>query len=171
MFRLSTGKLALLFFLTFFLTVYFVPFLNLGGMAPDLWNLLILFYAFRVDWKKVSMLALAAGWMKDLISLRFFGIEIFSLGILSLLLNYAVSKLEREDPLIGILCVFLFCLLDEWLSVGSVLFLKGQAAFCLPLFTRGFWSAVYTLAVYPLVFMFFSYLGEPRRRNYQRELF
>ncbi len=168
MFRLSAAKLIVLTVVTFFLDLYIAPFLTINGIKPDLWILLLLFYAFRVDWKRAPILAFGIGLMKELLSTRFFGIEIFSLGIPTLLLSYLIGKVEREDPIILISSAAIFSFAYELLSLASFVYLKGAYALLVDLLIRALWISLYTIVSFPLFFSFLEYLASPRARNFLR---
>ena len=160
----SKGKLGLLVFLVFFLSLYIVaPVLSIRGIQPDLWVLLLLFYAFRVNWKKMPFFAFFIGLLKDFLSTRFFGLETFSLGILAILLSYVMGKVEREDPVTFVVSAFLFSLFYEWMLCAGFVITSGSYTLLPYFFLRSFWSAVYTVAVFPPAFLVFQFFTEERR--------
>ncbi len=171
MIRVPRSKLILLVFLVFFLSLYFTaPVLSIRGIQPDLWVLLLLFYAFRVDWKKAPLFAFTLGLLKDFLSIRFFGLETFTLGAAAILLSFVLGKVERDDPLNFVVSAFLFSLLYEWMLCAGFALTSGSYALLPYFFARSFWTAVYTVAVFPFAFLIFQYVAEDRR-FYERGAF
>lgn len=171
MIRVPKRKIVLLFFLVFFLSLYVVtPVVNVRGIGPDLWVLLLLFYAFRIDWKRSPLFAFSIGLLKDLLSAHFFGLETFALGASAILLSYVLGKVERDDPLIFTVSAFLFTLVYEWIVCAGFA-LTSDAVPLLPYFlARSFWSAVYTVAVFPFAFLVFQSIAEDRH-SFQGRVF
>lgn len=146
-------------------SLYFLPYLGIQGVCPDGWVLFTLYYAFRVDWKRAPLLALAVGLFKDLMSLRPFGIEIFSLGCVTLILSYVLGKLDREEPVIQVTAVVLFSLLYEVLRTVSLGFLGGFEILPSDVAVRPLGVALYTLVAYPAAFFLFDVVAEGPRRS------
>lgn len=162
--RVPNSRLFFLVFFVFFISLYVTgPLLSLHGIQPDLWVLLVLFYAFRVEWKRVVLFAFFIGLVRDFLSTRFFGLETFTLGFSAIVLGFALGKVERDDPLTTSVSAFLFSLLYEWMNCVGWAVTGGDYALLPGLLIRSFWAAVYTVAVFPAAFIVFQHMTEERR--------
>lgn len=159
-----------LVFLVFFLSLYLLPFFAVRGVKPDLGVLLVLFYAFRVDHKKAPLFSFGVGFLKDLFSTRFFGIEIFSLGFVTLLLSYVLGKVEREEPINLVVSTALFSVLYEILACASYIFLNGDYSLWPEFVIMSLWRSLYTVAVFPAFFILFQSIAEGRRNRLYEEV-
>ncbi len=164
MLRLSSRKLIILVLVVFFLSLYAIPFFKIREIQPDLWILLVLFYAFRVDYKRAPLFSLGIGLLKDILSTRFFGLEIFSLGMVTILLSYVLGKIERDEPVNLIVSAVVYSLLYEMLACAGFVFLNGSYDLLPEFLARSCWRSFYTVVSFPLAFPFFEAIAEGRRK-------
>lgn len=169
MLRLSSLEVLGLALITFFLSLYMMPFLAFRGIQPDLWIVLILFYAFRVNWKRVPAFAMAVGCLRDLLSVRVFGVEIFALGVSALLLSYVVGKIERELAWILLASAFLFSLFYDLLRLGTVAYFSAGFELEWLHVARSAATAFYSTAVLLLAFSLFELLTGTREFRWDHE--
>jgi rod shape-determining protein MreD len=163
--RVFSPKSLLLLAAVFMISLYALPFIEIRGVKPDFWVLLVLYYAFRADWRAVPFFAFVVGFIKDILSPRYFGIEIFCLGMAALLLSYTLGKLERQDPLVIVLSASAFSLLYEIGICLGYVFVNATYDLTGILLLRALWISIYTLFCFPPVFFLFDHLAD-LRRNY-----
>lgn len=163
MLRLSTAKLVLIVTLTFFISLYLVPFIAIRGCRPDLLLLFVIFYSFRVSWKQAPFVALGIGVLKDLLSLRMFGIETFALVAAGVLASFVMGVVEREESVILMTGAFLYSLFYEWVCAAEYAFVCRSFSVFSEQAVRGVWNSLYTMLLLPLLFSFFERIAAGRR--------
>ena len=92
-----------------------------GFMRPVLTYLIIVYAAFRWDWRKTAGLALFVGLLRDVTGSQPLGVETAVLTSSALVLGFLAQKMERDSFVVRVLAVFLFVFFDSLL----ILFLSG----------------------------------------------
>ncbi|MBI4549466.1 MAG: rod shape-determining protein MreD [Candidatus Omnitrophica bacterium] len=164
--RVFSVKSILLVLAVFLISLYALPFIEIRGIKPDFWVLIVLFYAFRADWRTVPFFAFLIGLIKDILSPRYFGVEIFTLGMAALILSYTLGKLERQDPWVVVLSATAFSLIYETGICLGYLFVNGAYELTGILLWRALMISVYTLFCFPWVFFVLDHVADLRRRDW-----
>jgi len=85
-----------------------VPYISIRMIRPDLFFIFLVFYAFRVSWKNVIAIAFLLGFLRDLLSNTFFGLETASYTVAALGLRFLAIRLDREKRWIQLASLFSF---------------------------------------------------------------
>ncbi|HNV85839.1 MAG TPA: rod shape-determining protein MreD [Candidatus Omnitrophota bacterium] len=148
--------------LTAIASLYLFPSFAIGGIKPDFLLLFLIFYSFRISWKQAPLVAFLIGIIKDVFSVRVFGLETFSLVSSGFLARYLMGKIEREDFLILVSGGFVYAMFYESVCAAEYAFLERSFAVFSAQLVRGFWSALYTVCFLPLAFVLFEKLSGGR---------
>lgn len=74
-----------------------VPFLAFQGVMPDVCLVLAAFYAFEIDHRHIIFYAFLLGFLRDLLTSGFFGLETASYVFGGLVLHQMAAQLDRHD--------------------------------------------------------------------------
>ena len=148
-----------------------VPFFSVGGIKPDLFFVFLVFYAFRINWKRVIGLALILGLIKDFLTNSFFGLEAASQTAGAVLLQFLAMRFDRDKPWIQLAALFSF----SWfaLVLYSAAAWIAQAPYRLDgsMAVKSLLIAGYTTAAGFLLFPILEKWLKPTLREKQYELF
>jgi len=134
--------------LAFAANLYMAPWIAIGNIKPDLVLLLMLFYFFRVNWKRAPLIAVFLGLFRDVFSTRLFGVETLALGLATWITSAFVGKFEREDPLLMIPIAWIFCVLYEIIA-WTTLRVIGETSAVWQHLPSLFWVTAYTALALP----------------------
>ena len=149
----------------------FLPLFSVGQIKPDFFFMFIVYYAFRIDWKRVVSLAFLVGLLEDLMTNSFFGLETASYVGGAILLRFIAIRFERDKLWIQLASLFCF----SWTAL--ILFLVVSALihgrFLLDEWglVKTFLISAYTTAVGSLAFPLFEKWLRPALKQRQYELF
>lgn len=149
-----------------------LPLFSIGQITPDFFFIFIAFYAFRINWNRVLTLAFFVGFIRDLLTNSFFGLETASCVGGALLLRFFVIRFDRDKHWIQLASLFAFSWFSLLLFLALEFFLIRKH---LRLSEWNFWKAflvsVYTTAVGSLLFPLLEKLPRSIFREKQYELF
>ena len=163
--RLFSGKIFVLTLFFLLLEVVFLPYLNFGGYAPSPLLILVVFYAFYINWEKVPQYAILVGFLKEIFSSSMFGLQIVSFCLGALILRFLLRKVERENIAMQLAATFFFSLCV--LSIFNLGLLKGNLFLC-------DWLKIFVVSIFNTVLSFFVFIWfghKIRVRDQQYELF
>ncbi len=148
-----------------------LPFFFIWEVKPDLFFLFLTFYAFRINRKEMISLAFLLGFIKDLLSNSFFGLETASFVGGAFGLQFLAVRFDREErwiQLAGLFsfswCTLIFYSMVAWL-VGAP-YQVSEAAFA-----KSFLISAYTTAAGLVLFPVLEQWLKPALRTRQYELF
>lgn len=132
-----------------------LPFFSVWGVKPDFFFVFLVFYAFRINWKRVIGLAFMLGLAKDLLTHSFFGLEAASLTAGAVLLQFLAVRFDREKKWVWLAGLFSFSWftliaysLAAWAAGAPYRWAGGTVH-------QSFWIAAYTtlagLALFPVL--------------------
>lgn len=160
---------ALLILVWLELTIF--PFFFIWGIKPDLFLLFLAFYAFRIDRRGIIPLAFLLGFVKDLLTHSFFGLETASHAAGAVLLQFFAVRFDRDErwiQLAGLFsfswCTLIFYFLAAWL-VGAPYQLNEA------MFVKSFFISGYTTSVGFVLFPVLEKWLKPTLHARQYELF
>jgi len=125
----------------------------------------VIFYSFRVSWKQAPLVAIGVGILKDILSLRMFGIETFALVSAGILASFVMGVVEREESVILMTGAFLYSLFYEWVCAAEYAFISRSFAVFSEQAVCGFWNSLYTVLFLPLIFPVFERIAAGRRTS------
>jgi rod shape-determining protein MreD len=168
---LADRKLIAILLVLAWMELSLIPALSIRMVKPDLFFVFLVFYAFRVNWHRVTVLALMLGLLKDLFSNSFFGLETASFTVAAVLLEFLAVQFDREKRLIQCLSLFAF----SWVAMLVYSFLSSvvQADLAVDshLTSTMFVAALYTTLVALALFPFLEKWVRPLLAAKQYELF
>ena len=148
-----------------------LPFFSVWGVKPDLFFVFLVFYAFRINWKRVIGLALILGLAKDFLTHSFFGLEAASHTAGAVLLQFLAVRFDRDKRWVQLAGLFSF----SWftLMVYSVMAWIVQAPyqFGSDMAKKSFLIATYTTLAGLVLFDVLERWLKPTLRDKQYELF
>lgn len=100
-----------------------IPMFSYGAFRMDLFIIFIAFYAFRVGWKELIWVALICGFLKELVSNSFFGLQMASYAGGAFLLQFIASRFDRDDRWIQLagLLSFAWLVLILYVTLGLLI--------------------------------------------------
>lgn len=101
-------------------------------------------------------MAFLIGAIKDILSVRVFGMETFALVSAGFLARYLMGKIEREDFLILVSGGFVYSMFYEFVCAAEYAFFERSFTVFSSQMVRGFWSSLYTVCFLPAAFVFFE---------------
>ena len=149
----------------------FLPLFSIEQMKPDLFFIFLVFYAFQINWKRVVTLAFLIGFIQDLVTNWFFGLQTASYVAGAVLLQFFAIRFDRDKRWIQLtsLCAF------SWVSLLLFSFL---AFLIQPRYHLGEWVlvktfliSIYTTVIGAILFPLFEKWLKPALRDKQYELF
>ena len=148
-----------------------VPWVSVGGIAPNLCFLFVAFYAFQLNHHQIFLIAFATGLFRDFLTQSFFGIDTVSLVFGSLVLQQMASRLDRDNFWVQFWGVFLFSFVS--LLINLILLSSIQQAWMLNGYqlAKAFLITVYTTLGAFLAFPFLKRLFNVSALAKQYELF
>jgi len=156
MLKLAPPRIIFIVLLTSLASLYLFPLFAICGIKPDFLLLFLIFYSFRVSWKQAPVLAFLIGAIKDILSVRVFGMETFALVSAGFLARYLMGKIEREDFLILVSGGFVYSMFYEFVCAAEYAFFERSFTVFSSQMVRGFWSSLYTVCFLPAAFVFFE---------------
>ena len=148
-----------------------LPLLTVGGIKPNFFYVFLVFYAFRINWKRLVALSLMVGLIQDFMTNSFFGLETASVVGAAILLRFLAMRFDREKAWIQL--ASLFCFTWVALTFFSVLSLLVGERFLLDpkSLTQCALISVYTTGIGAVLFPWFEKWLKPALRQRQYELF
>lgn len=148
-----------------------LPILTVGQIKPDFFLIFLVFYAFRINWKRIVTLAFFVGLIQDLTTNSFFGLETASCVGASVLLRFVAIRLDRDKTWIQGLSLFCFSWLAlTFFSLGASL-TQGTLPADSSMVLKNFSVSVYTTAAGFLLFPLLERWLKPALYSKQYELF
>lgn len=132
-----------------------LPHLSIYQVKPDLPFVVLAFYAFRVNWKQVVVLAFLIGLIQDLLTNTFFGLHTASYVAGSVALQFFALRFDRDK--LAIQMVSLFCFSFIALLIFSMLsFIVQEPSwfdewFLMKLLGISFYTMLIGLGLFPLL--------------------
>lgn len=169
MFRGISKRIIVLTLLFLLLDVVLIPHFGLRNYSPSFLLVLVVFYAFYVDWENVPYFAFLVGLLREVFSNSAFGLQIISFLIGAFVLRFLLRKVDRESLSMQLLATAIFSVLV--LSVFNVGFLMMKSRFSLFLCD---WSKIFLVSGINTALSFFVFLWFGRKmkvRDRQYELF
>ena len=164
-------RLILILLLLAWVELSFLPACSIQGIKPDFFFSFLVFYAFRIHWKRVVALAFLIGLIQDLLSNSFFGLQTASYVGGATLLRFCAIRLDRNKLWIQLVSLFLFSWFTLNLYLGGSFLIQNYGVFDQWIFTKTFLIAVYTTAAGAFLFPLFEQWLKPVIREKQYELF
>lgn len=135
------------------LTIF--PFFFIWEIKPDFFFLFLAFYAFRINRREILPLAFLLGFIKDLMTNSFFGLETASYAVGAVLLQFLAVRFDRDErwiQLAGLFsfswCTLIFYFLIAWLVGQPYPF--NEAALVKSFFISGY-TAVSGFVLFPVL--------------------
>ena len=159
--------LVCLIWIEFSLAHYF----SLGEAKPNFPFLFLVFYAFRVQWKRLVTLAFGLGLALDLLTNVHFGLQTASLVVGAVILKFFAVRFDRDKRWIQLACLFSF----SWSALlGFALlsvFVEGPNRMNEWMLGESVFASLYTTAVGACLFPLLEKWLVPALRPKQYELF
>lgn len=169
----SSFKVKLVLFAAFLLLMDFcvAPAFELSGARPLFLFLLVAYASFQWETRRVWLLAISVGLVRDILGGGILGVEMFAIAGGAFLLDWVVHRIEKEFPGIYFLLSVMFCFF-----VLIVEFLIDAALGKVSLGAEGsvrviFLSSIYTGLFLPFFYQIADFLFKPHRALRQYELF
>lgn len=152
---------ALFIFIVFF-EIFLGRSLEIFSVRPDLFLILIVFWAFCIDRQSTVQIALILGLLRDIFSTGFFGIETISYFLIGCLAALVSLKVSKSSPWMRAVALFIFSLLNLcFFFLLENLFLEEAVA------SAHFWSSGILYALYTTLLGFWL-MGFLERRVYAK---
>ena len=145
-------RLILVLTVLFWAELSLLPLFTIKYIKPDLPSVLLAFYAFKVNWKRLISFAFIIGLIQDFLTNSFFGLHTASYVMGSLALQFFALRLDRDKLWIQMASLFNFTLIS--LFVFSFLSFVVQEPHRLDewMFFRMCGISVYTVVVGLILF-------------------
>ena len=111
-------RLVLVLTALFWAELSLLPFFSIYDVKPDLPFVVLAFYAFRVNWKRVVIFAFLVGFIQDLLTNTFFGLHTASYVAGSLALQFFALRFDRDKLWIQMASLFCFSFLTLLIFSG-----------------------------------------------------
>ena len=132
-----------------------LPFFSMGEVKPDLPSVLLAFYAFRVNWKRVVVLAFLVGLIQDLLTNTFFGLHTASYVGGSLAIQFFALRLDRDKLWIQMASLFCFSFFGLLIFSGFSFIVQEPSWFdewfLMKLFGISLYTVLIGLILFPLL--------------------
>jgi rod shape-determining protein MreD len=149
-------QLVLILAVIVWLELCVLPLFSISFVKPDLFFVFLVFYAFRVSWKHVLVVAFLLGLCKDLLTNSFFGIETAAYAGGAILIQFLAMQFDRDKRLIqwggvfilSLVSLIFYVLLECAISgspLGSLTQLVGRLIFI------SVYTTVIAIALFPVM--------------------
>ena len=148
-------RLILVLAVLFWAELSLLPFFLIRGIKPDLPFVVLAFYAFRVNWKRVVTFAFWVGLIQDLLVNSFFGLHAASYVLGSLALQFFALRFDRDKLWIQMASLFCFSFLTLFIFSGISFLVEAPVWsdewFLFRLFGISFYTVLVGLVLFPLL--------------------
>ena len=164
-------KLILLFAVLLWFEFSLSPFFTVAGVKPGFLLIFLVFYTFRINWKRVASLAFLAGFSRDLLANSFFGLETASYVCGSILLRFLAGRFDRQKRWIQLASLFAFSWASLLLFSGFAFLVQEPYPLTPAALSKTFLASIYTVGLgaflFPLLEKWFRFTWHEK----QYELF
>ena len=143
----SNKRLILTWVSLIWLKLSVIPLMSFKQIKPELFFILLAFYAFRIHWKFVVPLAFFVGFLQDLITNSFFGLETASYVAGATALRFFAMRFDRDKRWIQLGGLFSFSWLTLLLYSLLTFLVRGPYPFGEWFLIRTFFISIYTTGV------------------------
>ena len=148
-------RLVIVLAILFWVELSLLPLISIRMIKPDLPSVLLAFYAFRINRKRVTLLAFLVGVIQDLFSNSFFGLHTASYMCGALLLQFFALRFDRDKLWIQMTSLFCFSFLSFLVfSILSIVVQQPQGIsewLLIQLFGIGCYTTIVGIVVFPLL--------------------
>lgn len=165
MFGTSIRRIGLFFLVIVFFEIFFGRILEIFGFRPDLFLIVIVFWAFVINRHTAPQIAIVLGLIRDFFATGFFGAETLSYFLCAVFISVVSLKLNRQNYWMRGFTCFIFSLLHFWLY-ALIIFIMDEAK---PI-SRDFWwvsiyHSFYTAVIATWIMRFFERWLYPRQSH------
>lgn len=170
MYPFANKRLILVALILIWIEASLLPYFAIRNIKPDLIFILIAFYAFQVDWKRLVPLAFLLGVIRDLMTNAFFGVETASLVGGAFLLQFFADQFDRDERWLQLSGLFTFsCFTLLLYAIFS--FVTKPYPIREQVFLNIFFTSVYTTVLGAVLIPFFVKVLKQHLFVKQYELF
>ncbi len=144
MFSSNVKRSGTLLILIVLFEVFLGRFLEFNLIRPDLFLVLIVFWAFCVDRQSAIQISLILGLLRDVFSTGYFGIATLSYFVIGCIISFLSLKLQKHSLLMRSSILFLFSFANLSLLFILETVLMEQKVIASEVWVSFFWSSAYT---------------------------
>ena len=164
-------KLVLISIAVVWVQMAVAPIVRIQDVTPDFIFLFFAFFVFFLNREQAIWWAFSIGFLRDLLSNAFFGLETISIVLGTFLLKQVVTQFDKEDNWVQIWATFLYTLSNLLIFILLLSVVQEEKMVGYGHLVKSLLIACYTTVFLPLVFPIFKRIFQVRSSVQQYELF